>query len=133
MAKEDFVTVEGLNIDFTVPGGTLHAVRDVSFGIAPGDTLCIVGESGSGKSMTALGLMGLLPSNAQRSARQLRVGCECLLNQRLESPAANDLDTLTRLVQFVSDNRRLVAVDSGLQKIPPFGGLADDRITGGLA
>jgi peptide/nickel transport system ATP-binding protein len=68
MAEDDFVLVEGLNIDFAVPGGTLHAVRDASFGIAKGETLCIVGESGSGKSMTALGLMGLLPSNAQRSA-----------------------------------------------------------------
>ena len=74
MAEDDFVLVEGLNIDFAVPGGTLHAVRDASFGIAKGETLCIVGESGSGKSMTALGLMGLLPSNAQRSARRLRVG-----------------------------------------------------------
>lgn len=74
MEGQAFVTVEGLNIDFDVPGGTLHAVRDVSFDIARGETLCIVGESGSGKSMTALGLMGLLPTNARRSARRLKVG-----------------------------------------------------------
>ena len=79
MAGENFVSVDGLSIDFDVPGGALHAVRDVSFGIARGETLCIVGESGSGKSMTALGLMGLLPSNAHRSARQLSVGGHDLL------------------------------------------------------
>lgn len=79
MVREDFVSVEGLNIEFAVPGGTLNAVRDVSFAIAPGETLCVVGESGSGKSMTALGLMGLLPSNAQRSARKIRIGGHDLL------------------------------------------------------
>ena len=82
MAGENFVSVDGLSIDFDVPGGALHAVRDVSFGIARGETLCIVGESGSGKSMTALGLMGLLPSNAHRSARRLRVGGHDLLERR---------------------------------------------------
>jgi len=79
MSQQPFVIVEGLSIDFDVPGGALHAVRDISFDIAQGETLCIVGESGSGKSMTALGLMGLLPSNAHRSARRLKVGEHDLL------------------------------------------------------
>jgi len=38
---------------------------DVSFSIAPGETLGVVGESGCGKSMTALSVMKLLPSNMQ--------------------------------------------------------------------
>ncbi len=80
MADAPFVSVSGLDIDLEVPGGRLHAVRDSSFDIALGETLCIVGESGSGKSMTALGLMGLLPSNAHRSARRLRVGNHDLLS-----------------------------------------------------
>ncbi|MBI1243910.1 MAG: ATP-binding cassette domain-containing protein [Alphaproteobacteria bacterium] len=65
------LTVEGLEVDLSVPAGTLHAVRDVSFEVARGETLCIVGESGCGKSMTALALMGLLPRNARRRARRL--------------------------------------------------------------
>jgi len=42
----------------------LHAVRDLSFAIAPGEVLGLVGESGSGKSVTSLAVMGLLPPGA---------------------------------------------------------------------
>ncbi len=44
--------------------GTQHAVKDVSFRIKHGRTLCLVGESGSGKSMVARSLMGLAPAAA---------------------------------------------------------------------
>ena len=54
------------------PRGTLHAVRDVSFQVRRGETLCLVGESGCGKSMTALALMGLLPAAATRARGALR-------------------------------------------------------------
>ncbi|MBL8830771.1 MAG: ABC transporter ATP-binding protein [Rhodospirillales bacterium] len=63
--------VEGLTVDIAVPAGTLHAVRDVSFSVEKGKTLCLVGESGCGKSMTALAMMGLLPKAARRNARRL--------------------------------------------------------------
>jgi peptide/nickel transport system ATP-binding protein len=63
--------VEGLTVDIATARGTLHAVRDVSFALRSGETLCLVGESGCGKSMTALALMGLLPRAAKRSARRM--------------------------------------------------------------
>jgi peptide/nickel transport system ATP-binding protein len=63
--------IEGLTVDIATARGTLHAVRDVSFSLHSGETLCLVGESGCGKSMTALALMGLLPRAAQRSARRM--------------------------------------------------------------
>ncbi len=64
--------IEGLTVDIATARGTLHAVRDVSFSLQSGETLCLVGESGCGKSMTALALMGLLPRAAKRTARRMR-------------------------------------------------------------
>ena len=63
--------VEGLSVDIATSRGTLHAVRDVSFQVRRGETLCLVGESGCGKSITALAIMSLLPAAARRSARRL--------------------------------------------------------------
>ena len=61
--------VQGLNVDIRAAAGVVHPVRDVSFQVRRGETLCIVGESGCGKSMTSLALMGLLPRAAVRTAR----------------------------------------------------------------
>ncbi len=68
---EIVLDVQGLSVDIATPRGTLHAVRDISFQVRRGETLCIVGESGCGKSMTSLAIMGLLPQAARRSARRL--------------------------------------------------------------
>jgi peptide/nickel transport system ATP-binding protein len=65
------LSVEGLKVDIATPRGTLHAVRDISFRVDRGETLCLVGESGCGKSMTAFALMDLLPRTASRRARVL--------------------------------------------------------------
>jgi peptide/nickel transport system ATP-binding protein len=64
--------VKNLYVDLPLPAGKLHAVRDVSFTVAKGETLSLVGESGCGKSMTALAIMNLLPSGAIRRAEILR-------------------------------------------------------------
>ncbi|MFT4174797.1 MAG: ABC transporter ATP-binding protein [Rhodocyclaceae bacterium] len=66
--------VKNLNVHIPVPGGSLHAVRDVSLAVAPGRTLCVVGESGCGKSMTMLSIIGLLPPQARMQADMLRFG-----------------------------------------------------------
>ena len=53
--------VKDLSVNFRVDGGTLEAVRAVSFQIDQGETVALVGESGSGKSVTALSILQLLP------------------------------------------------------------------------
>ena len=63
--------VQGLHVDIRSAAGTVHPVRDVSFQVRRGETLCIVGESGCGKSMTSLAIMDLLPRAAVRRARKL--------------------------------------------------------------
>jgi oligopeptide/dipeptide ABC transporter ATP-binding protein len=62
MSKE--LEVKNLQISFRTDDGTVKAVRDISFDLEKGETLCIVGESGSGKSVTAKAVMGILAGNA---------------------------------------------------------------------
>jgi len=60
---KNIIEVKNLEISFKVPEGVVHAIRNISFTIAQGETLALVGESGSGKSVTAKSLIGLLPSS----------------------------------------------------------------------
>ncbi|MCM3768076.1 ABC transporter ATP-binding protein [Neobacillus niacini] len=62
---ETLLEVKNIVTEFRTADGQLPAVRDVSFSIKKGETLCIVGESGCGKSITSLSVMGLLPSNGK--------------------------------------------------------------------
>lgn len=46
-------------------------VSGVSFTLDEGSTLAIIGETGSGKTMTAMSLMGLLPSNVSAEGEKI--------------------------------------------------------------
>ena len=56
------LAVENLHVEFDTYGGTVQAVRGVSFSVDQGRTLAIVGESGCGKSVTVQSIMGLIPT-----------------------------------------------------------------------
>lgn len=64
---KSILDVKSLNVTFSTDGGDVHAVKDVSLSVTPGEVLAIVGESGSGKTVTARSILGLLPETAQRS------------------------------------------------------------------
>ena len=70
--------VSGLNVRFRQEGAEVHAVRDVSFTVAKGETVALVGESGSGKSVTALSTVRLLPDSAAVTGSVLYNGKEML-------------------------------------------------------
>ena len=59
--NESILEVTDLSVEFTTYGGTVKAVRGVSFNVERGKTLAIVGESGCGKSVTVQSIMGLTP------------------------------------------------------------------------
>ena len=64
----DAVAVEDLAKRFRGRRGSpdVIAVDEISFTIAPGETLGLVGESGSGKSTVARCLLGLIPADSGR-------------------------------------------------------------------
>ena len=63
MDQEPILSVQHLNVKFSLRGKVLHAIRDVSLDLYKGETLAIVGESGSGKSVLTKTFMGLLDAN----------------------------------------------------------------------
>ncbi len=62
------IEVDGLTVQFPTDDGIVTAVEDLSFAIAPGETVAVVGESGSGKSVTSLSLIRLVDYGGGRIA-----------------------------------------------------------------
>ena len=60
MLDDSLVSIQNLRVEFETNDGTVVGVEDISFDIAPGETVCVVGESGSGKSVSSLSLMRLV-------------------------------------------------------------------------
>jgi len=60
--SEPLLDIRDLSVHFKTPEGIGRAVSSVDLSISPGETLGLVGESGCGKSVTALAVVGLVPS-----------------------------------------------------------------------
>ncbi len=65
--------VKNLRVEFPTRRGTLVAVDDVSFDIAPGEVLGVVGESGAGKSLTGNAIIGLLEPPGRIAGGEIRL------------------------------------------------------------
>jgi peptide/nickel transport system ATP-binding protein len=83
------IELENISVTFRNGGRPVHAVKNVSFAVAEGETFGIVGESGSGKSTVLKAISGL----AQATSGTLRI------NGKLMSLSRSKADR--RLMQFV--------------------------------
>jgi peptide/nickel transport system ATP-binding protein len=80
MSAAPLLQVEDLSIEFGWGASAVKAVRNVSWSVAPGETLAIIGESGSGKSVSTSTILNLLPTPPARitSGRTLFDGVDLL-------------------------------------------------------
>ena len=78
--------VRNLRVEFPTRRGTLVAVDDLSFDLAPGEVLGVVGESGAGKSLTGMAIIGLLEPPGRIAAGEIR-----LEGQRIDGLPAEDM------------------------------------------
>jgi peptide/nickel transport system ATP-binding protein len=72
-ARQPLLEVDHLRVEFPTRRGTLVAVDDISFAIAPGEVLGVVGESGAGKSMTGAAVIGLLEPPGRIAGGEIRL------------------------------------------------------------
>jgi peptide/nickel transport system ATP-binding protein len=72
--------VRHLRVEFPTRRGTLLALDDISFDIAPGEILGVVGESGAGKSLTGAAIIGLLEPPGRIAGGEIR-----LAGQRIDN------------------------------------------------
>ena len=65
MAKEPILSAKDVEIQFSLRGRKLTAIRKCSLDLYEGETLAIVGESGSGKSVFTKSFIGMLDANGK--------------------------------------------------------------------
>jgi len=76
------LSVEGLCVEFRTRSGIVHALDNISFSVAKGETIALVGESGSGKSVTAYAVMGILDPAGRVTAGRAMFGDLDLLSAK---------------------------------------------------
>jgi peptide/nickel transport system ATP-binding protein len=110
------LAVRNLRVEFNTRRGTLVAVDDVSFEIAPGEVLGVVGESGAGKSITGSAIIGLLEPPGRIAAGEIvlegeridHLGAEAIRRIRGRRIGAIFQDPLTSLNPLYTIGEQLV-------------------------
>ena len=113
---EPLLQVKNLRVEFPTRRGTLLALDDVSFDIAPGEILGVVGESGAGKSLTGAAIIWLLEPPGRVAAGEVRLEGERIDNlpqERMRTIRGRKIgaifqDPLTSLNPLYTIGRQLV-------------------------
>jgi peptide/nickel transport system ATP-binding protein len=108
--------VKNLVVEFPHRRGTLRALDDISFDIAPGEILGVVGESGAGKSLTGAAIIGLLEPPGRVAGGEIllegqridNLGFDAMRHIRGRKIGAIFQDPLTSLNPLYTVGRQLV-------------------------
>lgn len=123
------VSVKNLEVEFTVRGRILTAIRNISLDVYKGETLAIVGESGSGKSVFTKCLTGMLEENGRVSAGEILYSGADLANfetneewlqvrgKRIATIFQDPMSSLNPLRRIGSQISEVIRVHRGLNKI----------------
>jgi peptide/nickel transport system ATP-binding protein len=84
-ANTPLLEVKNLRVEFPTRRGTLLALDDISFSIAPGEILGVVGESGAGKSLTGAAIIGLLDPPGRIAGGEIRLASQRIDNLPYEA------------------------------------------------
>jgi peptide/nickel transport system ATP-binding protein len=109
-----------LTISARIGAGTVPAIRDLSFQLAPGKILGLVGESGAGKTMIGRAIAQLLPSGFAVTAGSLLFEGEDLLTM----PPARRRALLGRAIAFIPQ-----APMAALNPVLSIGAQFDEHLT----
>ena len=96
--SEPLLQVEALQVEFNTRDGVARVIDELDIALNSGEILGIVGESGCGKSMTALSIMGLVPTPPGRiTSGTIHLADENLLEaseQRMRQVRGNDISMI---------------------------------------
>jgi len=124
-AADVVVTVNDLSLDFESNRSVVHAVKNVSFRMKRGKTLCLVGESGSGKSVTARSLMRLVDQAGRITKGRI------ILNIDGKSVDITALDPKGKEVRRLRGARIGLIFQEPMSSLSPFHSIGDqiDEVT----
>ncbi len=92
MDGQNLIEVRDLSVTFFTDRGAVAAVDGISYTIGRGRTLGVVGESGCGKSVTALALLGLVPTPGRITRGEILFAGDDLVSEsdeRMEAVRGN--------------------------------------------
>jgi oligopeptide/dipeptide ABC transporter ATP-binding protein len=98
--NDNLLSIRGLKTYFFTEDGIVEALDGINLDIRKGETLGLVGETGCGKSVTALSIMGLVPSPPGKIvAGKILFDGENLLEKSLEEMRKIQGDKISMIFQ----------------------------------